>query len=203
MRLLYSGHVDDATAFSAISQKPGDPPSAKRSPQIFVEHRLSHIVHAANRGRYTRGRLKPCHRLPSAAASGRNEDARIAHRPRVFVDDGAAPGMLHVRSCAASSHTNADERRVSAARARDGVVACTRPMIRPVLQAWPDSRQSPPIPAHVFHPCTQLPLAKGGSLRRRSDRMIVASKPLRCRGPLADVIVDIEPIDAVVALKPR
>ncbi len=60
----------------------------------------------------------------------------------------------------------------------------------------------PPIPGLVFHACTQLPLAKD-KVRHVGEpiAMIVAESRYIAEDALRDVVVDIEPIDAVVDLE--
>ena len=60
----------------------------------------------------------------------------------------------------------------------------------------------PPIPSLVFHACTQLPLAKD-KVRYVGEpiAMIVAESRYVAEDAIRDVVVDIDPIDAVVDLE--
>ena len=60
----------------------------------------------------------------------------------------------------------------------------------------------PPIPDLVFHGCTQLPLAKD-KVRHVGEpiAMIVADSRYVAEDAIRDVVVDIDPIDAVVDLE--
>ncbi|HKW03476.1 MAG TPA: xanthine dehydrogenase family protein molybdopterin-binding subunit [Vicinamibacterales bacterium] len=134
----------------------------------------------------------------------RNEDARLLTGHALFVDDVQLPGMLHVVFVRSQfAHGTLKSVDVSAARARDGVVAVyTADDLGDYCKPGPILVNPPPIPGHVFHGCTQLPLAKD-KVRFVGEpiAMIVATSRYVGEDALADVVVDIEPIDAVVDLE--
>ena len=134
----------------------------------------------------------------------RNEDARLLTGKALFVDDVQLPGMLHVafvRSVMAhGALTRVD---VEAALQRPGVVAAyTAADLGSYLTPGPVLVSPPPIPGHVFHGRTQLPLAKD-KVRYVGEpvAMIVAESRYVAEDAVADVLVDIDPIDAVVDLE--
>src|SRR5262245_16146057 len=134
----------------------------------------------------------------------RNEDARLLTGRAMFVDDVQLPGMLHVafvRSVFAHGHLRGVD--VSAARERAGVVAVyTAADLGSYLTPGPVLVNPPPIPGHTFHGRTQLPLAKD-KVRYVGEpiAMIVAESRYVAEDALGDVVVDIDPIDAVVDLE--
>jgi len=134
----------------------------------------------------------------------RNEDARLLTGRALFVDDVQLPGMLHVVFVRSQfAHGRLKSLDVSAARARDGVVAVyTADDLGEYCTPGPVLVNPPPIPGHVFHGCTQLPLAKE-KVRFVGEpiAMIVATNRYIGEDALADVVIDIEPIDAVVDLE--
>lgn len=134
----------------------------------------------------------------------RNEDARLLTGRALFVDDVQLPGMLHVafvRSMLAHGMLNGID--ADAARARPGVVAVyTAADLGEYCKPGPILVQPPPVPGHVFHPCTQLPLARE-KVRYVGEplAMIVAESRYVAEDAIADVIVEIDPLDAVVDLE--
>jgi aerobic carbon-monoxide dehydrogenase large subunit len=134
----------------------------------------------------------------------RNEDARLLTGKALFVDDVQLPGMLHVVFVRSQfAHGTLKSVDVSAARAREGVVAVyTADDLGDYCTPGPILVNPPPIPGHVFHGCTQLPLAKD-KVRYVGEAiaMIVATSRYIGEDALADVVVDIEPVDAVVDLE--
>jgi len=134
----------------------------------------------------------------------RNEDARLLTGRALFVDDVQRPGMLHV-AFVRSEHAHGRLVRVdtTVARQRPGVCAVyTADDLGDYLQPGPVLVSPPPIPGLVFHACTQLPLARG-KVRYVGEpiAMIVADNRYVAEDALRDVIVDIDPIDAVVSLE--
>ena len=134
----------------------------------------------------------------------RNEDARLLTGRALFVDDVQLPGMLHVVFVRSQfAHGTLKSVDVSAARAREGVVAVyTADDLGDYCKPGPILVNPPPVPGHVFHGCTQLPLAKD-KVRYVGEpiAMIVATSRYVGEDALADVVVDIDPIDAVVDLE--
>ena len=134
----------------------------------------------------------------------RNEDARLLTGRALFVDDVQLPGMLHVAFVRSEhAHGRLTGIDVSAARARPGVHAVyTAADLGDYLKPGPILVPPPPIPDLVFHPCTQLPLAKD-KVRHVGEpiAMIVADSRYVAEDAIRDVVVDIDPIEAVVDLE--
>jgi carbon-monoxide dehydrogenase large subunit len=134
----------------------------------------------------------------------RNEDARLLTGRALFVDDVQLEGMLHV-AFVRSDHAHGRLRSVdvSVARQRVGVFAVyTADDLGDYWQPGPVLVPPPPIPNLVFHGCTQVPLAKD-KVRHVGEpiAMIVAESRYVAEDALGDVVVDIEPIGAVVDLE--
>src|SRR5262245_35100928 len=134
----------------------------------------------------------------------RNEDARLLTGRAHFVDDVQLPGMLHVafvRSEYAHARiTNVD---VSAARQRPGVVAVyTAADLGDYNQPAPLLVPPPPIKDLVFNPCTHRALVVD-KVRYVGEpiAMIVADSRYIAEDAIRDVVVDLEPLDAVVDLE--
>jgi aerobic carbon-monoxide dehydrogenase large subunit len=134
----------------------------------------------------------------------RNEDARLLTGRARFVDDVQVPGMLHVafvRSDYAHGRLRAID--ASAARRRPGVVAIyTAADLGPYGTPAPLLVPPPPIAGLVFHACTHLPLAQD-KVRYVGEplAMVVAESRYLAEDAVRDVVVDIEPLDAVVDLE--
>jgi len=134
----------------------------------------------------------------------RNEDARLLTGRALFVDDVQLPGMLHVAFVRSEhAHGRLTSVDVSAARRRPGVHAVYTPAdLGDYLKPGPILVSPPPIPNLVFHGCTQLPLAKD-KVRHVGEplAMIVAESRYVAEDAIRDVLVEIDPIDAVVDLE--
>ena len=134
----------------------------------------------------------------------RNEDARLLTGRALFVDDVQLPGMLHVAFVRSEhAHGRLTSVDVSAARQRPGVHAVyTAADLGDYLKPGPLLVSPPPIPNLVFHACTQLPLAKE-KVRHVGEplAMIVADNRYVAEDAIREVVVEIEPIDAVVDLE--
>jgi carbon-monoxide dehydrogenase large subunit len=134
----------------------------------------------------------------------RNEDARLLTGRGLFVDDVQLPGMLHVAFVRSEhAHGRIKSVDVSAARKRQGVHAVyTAADLGAYLKPGPLLVPPPPIPNLVFHTCTQLPLARD-KVRHVGEpiAMIVADSRYVAEDAIRDVVVDIDPIDAVVDLE--
>ena len=134
----------------------------------------------------------------------RNEDARLLTGRALFVDDVQLPGMLHVAFVRSEhAHGRLTSVDVSAARQRPGVHAVyTAADLGDYLKPGPILVSPPPIPNLVFHGCTQLPLAKD-KVRHVGEpiAMIVADSRYIAEDAIRDVVVEIDPIDAVVDLE--
>ncbi|RPH57823.1 MAG: xanthine dehydrogenase family protein molybdopterin-binding subunit, partial [Acidobacteria bacterium] len=134
----------------------------------------------------------------------RNEDARLLTGRALFVDDVQLPGMLHV-AFVRSNHAHGRLRGVdvSAARRRPGVAAVyTADDLGDYWRPGPLLVPPPPIEGLVFHPCTQVPLVKD-KVRHVGEpiAMVVAESRYAAEDALEDVLVDVEPLDAVVDLE--
>ena len=92
----------------------------------------------------------------------RNEDARLLSGQALFVDDVELPGMLHAAFLRSNlAHARIRTIDVSAARAREGIVAVyTAEDLGDYWAPGPLLVPPPPIADTVFHPRTQVPLAK-------------------------------------------
>ena len=134
----------------------------------------------------------------------RNEDARLLTGRARFVDDVQLPGMLHaalVRSDYAHARLRGID--VSAARRRPGVLAVyTADDLGDYCRPAPLLVPPPPIPGLVFHACTHLPLAKE-KVRFVGEpiAIVIAESRYIAEDALADIIVDLEPLDAAVDLE--
>jgi carbon-monoxide dehydrogenase large subunit len=134
----------------------------------------------------------------------RNEDARLLTGRARFVDDVQLPEMLHV-AFVRSDYAHGRLRHVdaAAARSRPGVLAVyTAEDLGAYCQPAPLLVPPPPIEGLVFHACTHLPLARG-KVRHVGEAiaMVVAESRYVAEDAVRDVIVDVEPLDAVVDLE--
>src|SRR5262245_38916978 len=134
----------------------------------------------------------------------RNEDARLLTGRALFVDDVNLPGMLHV-AFLRSDYAHARIRSVdaTAARKRRGVAAVyTAHDLGDYWQHGPLLVPPPPIPNHVFHARTHVPLARD-KVRHVGEplAMVVAESRYIAEDALDDIIVDLEPLGAVVDLE--
>ena len=134
----------------------------------------------------------------------RNEDARLLTGRALFVDDVQLAGMLHVAFVRSDhAHGRLKSVDVSAARKRAGVSAVyTSADLGDYLKPGPVLVNPPPIPGLVFHGCTQLPLAQD-KVRYVGEpiAMIVADSRYIAEDAIRDVVMEIEPLDAVVDLE--
>lgn len=134
----------------------------------------------------------------------RNEDRRLLTGRALFVDDVQLPGMLHVafkRSDVAHGYLRGVD--VSAARERPGVVAVyTAEDLGAYWQPGPLLLPPPPIPGTVFHPRTQVPLAKD-KVRHVGEpiAVIVAESRYIAEDAAEDIWPDIESLPAVIDLE--
>ncbi len=134
----------------------------------------------------------------------RNEDARLLTGRALFVDDVQRPGMVHaafLRSDHAHARIHAID--ASAARRRPGVIAVyTADDLGDYWQHGPLLVPPPPVPGAIFHACTQVPLARD-KVRHVGEplAMVVAESRYIAEDALADIVVDLEPLPAVVDLE--
>ena len=134
----------------------------------------------------------------------RNEDARLLTGRALFVDDVQRPGMVHA-AFLRSDHAHARIRAIhaSAARRRPGVIAVyTADDLGDYWQHGPLLVPPPPVPGAIFHACTQVPLARD-KVRHVGEplAMVVAESRYIAEDALADIVVDLEPLPAVVDLE--
>jgi carbon-monoxide dehydrogenase large subunit len=134
----------------------------------------------------------------------RNEDARLLTGRALFVDDVQLPGMLHA-AFLRSDHAHARLQSIdtTAARLGPGVVAIyTADDLGTYWQAGPLLVPPPPVPDSVFHVCTQVPLARD-KVRHVGEpiAMVVAESRYLAEDALADIVVDLEPLEAAVDLE--
>jgi carbon-monoxide dehydrogenase large subunit len=134
----------------------------------------------------------------------RNEDRRLLTGHALFVDDVQLEGMLHA-AFVRSDHAHALIRGIdaSAALAREGVVAViTAEDLGDYWQPGPLLVPPPPIEGIVFNQASQVPLAKD-RVRHVGEAiaMVVAESRYLAEDAVADVIVDLDPLDPVVDLE--
>ena len=130
----------------------------------------------------------------------RNEDARLLTGRARFVDDVQLPGMLQVAFVRSDyAHGRLIKVDVAAARRRPGVAAVyTIDDLGDYGRPAPLLVPPPPIAGLVFHACTHTPLARG-KVRYAGEpiAMIVADSRYTAEDAVRDVVVDIEPLEAV------
>ena len=134
----------------------------------------------------------------------RNEDPRLLTGRALFVDDLRLPGMLHVAFLRSQyAHARILGIDASAARAMDGVHAVlTAEDLGDYWQPGPLLVPPPPVAGMTFHQRCQVPLAKG-KVRHVGEpvAVIVADSRYLAEDAAERVIVDWEPLDAVVGLE--
>ena len=134
----------------------------------------------------------------------RNEDARLLTGKALFVDDLDLPGMLHVAFVRShDAHARLIDVDVSAARAMPGVVAVfTAADLGDYWKPGPLLVPPPPVERKVFHQRTQVPLVKD-KVRHVGEpiAVIVAESRYVAEDAAAQVVVDTEPLPAVVDLE--
>jgi len=134
----------------------------------------------------------------------RNEDARLLTGRARFVDDVRLPGTLHVAFVRSDyAHGRLIKVDVSAARQHPGVAAIyTFADLGDYGRPAPLLVPPPPIPGLVFHSRTHRPLASD-KVRYVGEpiAMIVADSRYIAEDAVRDVVVEVEPIDAVVDLE--
>jgi carbon-monoxide dehydrogenase large subunit len=134
----------------------------------------------------------------------RNEDERLLTGRALFIDDVELPGMLHA-AFLRSPHAHARIRAidVATARARAGVAAVyTAADLGDYWRPGPLLVPPPPIAGAVFNERTQVPLAKD-KVRHAGEpvALVVADSRYVAEDALADIVVDYEPLPAIVDLE--
>src|SRR5580692_11158407 len=134
----------------------------------------------------------------------RNEDARLLSGQALFVDDVELPGMLHAAFLRSSvAHGRIRSIDVAAARARPGVVAVyTAADLGDYWRPGPLLVPPPPIAGIIFNERTQVPLARD-KVRHVGEPLaiVIAQSRQVAEDALADIVVDIEALPAVVDLE--
>src|SRR5262245_11434003 len=134
----------------------------------------------------------------------RNEDRRLLTGQALFVDDVELPGLLHaafMRSPVAHARVRGID--ASAALAREGVVAVyTAHDLGDYWQPGPLLVPPPPIDGITFNERTQVPLAKG-KVRHAGEplALVIAESRYLAEDALADIVVNYDPLPAVVDLE--
>ncbi len=134
----------------------------------------------------------------------RNEDRRLLTGQALFVDDVELPGLLHaalLRSQVAHAHIRSID--VSAARSRRGVAAVyTAGDLGDFWQPGPLVVPPPPIDGITFNQRTQGPLARD-KIRYVGEPLaiVIAESRYLAEDALADIVVELETIPAVVDLE--
>ena len=134
----------------------------------------------------------------------RNEDARLLRGLALFVDDVHLDGMLHVAFLRSDyAHARLISVDTAAARARPGVVAVyTAGDLGAYWQPGPLLVAPPPIDGLVFNAATQVPLIKDKARHAGEPiAMVVAESRYVAEDALVDIVVDMDPLDAVVDLE--
>jgi carbon-monoxide dehydrogenase large subunit len=135
----------------------------------------------------------------------RAEDPRLLTGQALFVDDVDLPGMLHAAFLRSDyAHARLKSIDVSAARQRPGVVAVYT--AEDMGEAWrpgPPLVIPPPTLENVlFHTRTQVPLVKD-KVRHAGEPLavVIAASRYIAEDALEDILVDLEPLPAVVDLE--
>ncbi len=135
----------------------------------------------------------------------RTEDPRLLTGQALFVDDVDLPGMLHAAFLRSDyAHARLKSIDVSAARQRPGVVAVYT--AEDMGEAWrpgPPLVIPPPTLENVlFHTRTQVPLVKD-KVRHAGEPLavVIAASRYVAEDALEDILVDLEPLPAVVDLE--
>ena len=135
----------------------------------------------------------------------RNEDPRLLTGQALFVDDVDIPGMLHAAFLRSDyAHARLKSIDVSAARKRPGVVA-----VYTAEEMGEDWKPGPPLVSPpptikdiLFHSRTQVPLVKD-KVRHAGEAIavVVAESRYIAEDAVEDIIVELEPLEAVVDLE--
>lgn len=134
----------------------------------------------------------------------RTEDPRLLRGEAQFIDDLTLPDMLHVAIVrSAHAHARLLNVEVAGARAHPGVYAVyTADDLGSLMQPGAVLVPPPPIPGLTFNPRTQYPLARGKvRFMGEAIAVIVASSRYVAEDAAELVVVDVEPLDAVVELE--
>jgi aerobic carbon-monoxide dehydrogenase large subunit len=135
----------------------------------------------------------------------RNEDPRLLTGQAQFVDDVEIPGLLHAAFLRSDhAHARLLGLDVSAARQRPGVVAVfTAEDMGDDWQPGPPLVSPPPTAKDVvFYSRRQVPLVKD-KIRHAGEAIavVIAESRYIAEDALEDIVVDVEPLEAVVDLE--
>jgi carbon-monoxide dehydrogenase large subunit len=135
----------------------------------------------------------------------RNEDARLLTGVAQFVDDVEIPGLLHAAFLRSDhAHARLVGLDVSAARQRPGVIAVfTAEDMGADWAPGPPLVSPPPTAKDVtFHSRRQVPLVKD-KIRHAGEALavVIAESRYVAEDAVEDIIVDLEPLEAVVDLE--
>ncbi len=137
----------------------------------------------------------------------RNEDPRLLTGQALFVDDVDLPGMLHAAFLRSDyAHARIKKIDASAARNRPGVMAVyTSEDMGDLWKPGPLLVPAPhSIKGLIFNKRTQIPLARAGDKVRHVGEpmaVVIAESRYIAEDALADIVVDLEPLEAVVDLE--
>jgi carbon-monoxide dehydrogenase large subunit len=134
----------------------------------------------------------------------RNEDARLLTGRAQFVDDVRLEGMLHVAFRRSEyAHARLLGVDTTSARARAGVVAVyTAADLGDYWRPGPLLVPPPPVANLVFNQATQVPLARD-KVRHVGEpiAMVVATSRYVAEDAAEEILVDAEPLEAVVDIE--
>lgn len=134
----------------------------------------------------------------------RNEDPRLLTGQALFVDDVNLPGMLHAAFLRSPyAHAKIISIDISQALQREGVIAVyTANDLGDYWKPGPLLVPPPPIADLVFNEKTQVPLAKDKvKFSGEPIVMVLAESRYIAEDALDDILVDYEPLPAVVDLE--
>ncbi|HEY5729736.1 MAG TPA: xanthine dehydrogenase family protein molybdopterin-binding subunit [Anaerolineales bacterium] len=134
----------------------------------------------------------------------RNEDPRLLTGQGLFVDDVDLPNMLHAAFLRSPyAHAMINNIDVSHALQREGVVAVyTANDLGDYWQEGPLLVAPPPVKDITFNKKTQVPLAKDKiKFAGEPIVMVLAENRYIAEDALADILVDYEPLQAVVDME--
>lgn len=135
----------------------------------------------------------------------RNEDPRLLTGQALFVDDVDIPGMLHAAFLRSDyAHARLKSIDISAALERPGIVAIftAETMAEDWAPGPPLVSPPPTVKDVIFHSRTQVPLVKD-KIRHVGEpiAVVIAESRYIAEDAAEDILVDLEPLDAVVDLE--
>ena len=134
----------------------------------------------------------------------RNEDSRLLTGQALFIDDVELPGLLHAAFLRSNvAHARITHVDVTPALRRTGIVAAyTATDLGDYWQPGPLLVPPPPIAGITFNQRTQVPLAKN-KVRHVGEpiAIVIAQSRYLAEDALADVVVDLDPLPAVVDIE--